>query len=48
MSDLGAPAGGFPASNPDSERDSWRLLLVVLGVLGLGAATLAAVNLWLT
>ena len=43
MSEAGSPMG-FPSPNPDSERDGWRLLFVVLSIVVAGAAVYAFIN----
>ena len=35
---------GFPSPNPDSERDGWRLLFVVVAIVVAGAAAFAIIN----
>lgn len=35
---------GFRAPTPQDERDGWRLLLVVVSIVLLGAAAFAAIN----
>lgn len=41
MPEAGSPMG-FPAPNPDGEREAWRLLFIVLAIVAAGAVAFAA------
>lgn len=41
------PTDGFSAPNSDNERDSWRLLYLLLLVLGTGAGAILALDMHL-
>jgi hypothetical protein len=43
MSEAGSPMG-FPAPNPERDRDGLRLLLIVVWIVVLGAAVFAAIT----
>ena len=43
MSESGSPMG-FPSPNPDSQRDGWRLLFVVVSIIVVGAVAYAAIS----
>lgn len=45
MAASGIPTDGFPSRNPDNERDSRRLLFMLLLLLGAGAGAIAAIDL---
>jgi hypothetical protein len=45
MAAAGTPTDGFPSSNPDNERDSRRLLFMLLLLLGAGAGAILALDL---
>lgn len=47
MAGTGTPTDGFPSGNPDNERDSWRLLYVLILLLGVGAGAILAMDLQL-
>lgn len=45
MAATGTPTDGFPSGNPDNERDSRRLLYMLLLLLGAGAGAILALDL---
>ncbi len=45
MAAPGMPTDGFPSRNPDNERDSWRLLYLMILVVGVGAGAILAIDL---
>jgi hypothetical protein len=45
MAASGMPTDGFPSGNPDTDRDSWRLLYLLLLLFGTGAGAILALDL---
>ena len=45
MAAAGMPTDGFPSGNPDNERDSRRLLYMMMLVVGAGAGAILALDL---